>query len=655
MHIYVECLTEGVRSWLLNLPRVFKLIFVILCDLIILYSSVILSFYLRTEDLSFYSEPILLVVITGGLLQLLILYFNGLYSSVFRYIEFALKKLIWPSFFIYLFFCLSIFSFITINGVPRTVGVLQPFLLYFGMAVFRRGIRFTLESRVDDQVKSPLDKGFMVFGINNRSIEIYKSISADKGGFVYGFIDTSGRFIRDKINGVNVFTLADTLNLIRDNKIGAIYYDSISMDDISRRLLISHLATYPYARLIKYTFSEQAPADLSLQFDFSQINYLLGRDQTEIDVDFNKNQFSQKVLMVTGAGGSIGSEICRQLLEFAPATLILVEFNEFMLYEVYEELLAILNKKNCLTIRVVPILASAADEKMMRGQISSWSPDVIFHAAAYKHVPMVESNICPAVINNIKSTLVCAKLSLEYGVGRFILISSDKAVRPTNVMGVTKRVCELILQGLSNFNPELRNQTIFSMVRFGNVLGSSGSVLPVFLDQMKSCRTLSITDSEITRYFMSIPEAAKLVIQAGTQGVGGDVFLLDMGAPVKIIDFAKRLIILSELCLKDSMNPLGDISIQFTGLRPGEKLFEELLIGNNPKPTLHPKIIKAEELFIPWLDLENELNDLILDCEEYKVERVMARLKSLVPDYRPHTSIVDYLYLQNSLADSLPN
>jgi len=360
------------------------------------------------------------------------------------------------------------------------------------------------------------------------------------------------------------------------------------------------------------------------------IEDLLGRDPVPPSEELLNRELNGKVVLVSGAGGSIGSELARQIYAQMPAKLILLDHNEFGLYSIHQELSTISSEIGA-SLELVPLLGSVANEERLRDVLSTYVPSVVYHAAAYKHVPMVEDNPGEGVRNNIFGTLNLACAAAKAGVNRFVLISTDKAVRPTNVMGATKRVAELVLQALAANNPE----TCFSMVRFGNVLGSSGSVVPLFRKQLAEGGPLTVTHEEVTRYFMTIPEAAQLVLQAGAMGQGGDVFVLDMGQPVKIMDLARRMIQLSGLSVRDASHPDGDIEIAVTGLRTGEKLYEELLIGDNPQPTEHPRIMKAHEPYVPWEQLKPELDALYVAAERNDVAAIKVFMQKHVQGYQP--------------------
>ncbi|WP_434563875.1 polysaccharide biosynthesis protein [Pseudomonas sp. Z5-35] len=385
---------------------------------------------------------------------------------------------------------------------------------------------------------------------------------------------------------------------------------------------------------------------------------LLGRDSVPAQADLLEHCIAGQSVMVTGAGGSIGSELCRQILALKPTTLLLYEHSEFNLYSILSELEPRVIRES-LSVRLLPILGSVRDQTKLLDVMKTWSVDTVYHAAAYKHVPMVEHNIAEGILNNVIGTLNTAQAALQAGVSNFVLISTDKAVRPTNVMGSTKRLAELTLQALSRElapvlfgdkgNVSRVNKTRFTMVRFGNVLGSSGSVIPLFHKQIKAGGPLTVTHPKITRYFMTIPEAAQLVIQAGSMGLGGDVFVLDMGEPVKIVELAEKMIHLSGLSVRSEKNPHGDIAIQFTGLRPGEKLYEELLIGDNVVATQHPMIMSANEDYLPWDVLKSKLAELLAAIGHDDYTKIRQLLRDTVSGYAPDGEIVDWIHQQRRL------
>jgi FlaA1/EpsC-like NDP-sugar epimerase len=423
-----------------------------------------------------------------------------------------------------------------------------------------------------------------------------------------------------------------------------------------RREILALLESYPLHVRSVPAFSDLAAGRVKVD-DIQEVDIadLLGRDAVPAQAELLEHCIKGKAVMVTGAGGSIGSELCRQILSLRPTVLVLLEHSEFNLYTITTELES-REARESLGVKLLPTLGSVRDKDKLSQVLKLWKIDTVYHAAAYKHVPMVEHNIAEGVLNNVMGTVNCAQAALRQGVSNFVLISTDKAVRPTNVMGSTKRLAELTLQALSQevapvlfgdpANVARVNKTRFTMVRFGNVLGSSGSVIPLFHRQIKSGGPVTVTHPNITRYFMTIPEAAQLVIQAGSMGEGGEVFVLDMGEPVKIVELAQKMIHLSGLSVKSEQNKQGDIAIEFTGLRPGEKLYEELLIGNNVEATEHPMIMSAHEDLITWDKLKPRLAELLNAVEDNDYSSVRQLLRDTVAGYAPDGEIVDWVHVQ---------
>jgi FlaA1/EpsC-like NDP-sugar epimerase len=402
--------------------------------------------------------------------------------------------------------------------------------------------------------------------------------------------------------------------------------------------------------------AELASGQVAVQ-DFRELDIedLLGRDPVSPDPDLLARNLAGKVVAVTGAGGSIGSELCRQIVAERPSMLLLIEHGEYALYAIHRELEALCRERK-LAVELIPLLASVNDSGRMGQIFRVYTPATVYHAAAYKHVPLVEHNPAQGVINNVFGTLNVARAAVENRASHFVLVSTDKAVRPTNVMGASKRVAELVLQALAErasvsfADVPVSNRTCFSMVRFGNVLDSSGSVVPLFRQQLSKGGPLTVTDPRVTRYFMTIPEAAQLVLQAGAMAIGGDVFVLDMGEPVKIMDLARRMVELSGHTVRDEEHPEGDVEIEITGLRPGEKLYEELLIGDNPEGTSHPRIMKAHEDCVPWTELSGQLADLWAATQINDVDRQREILRALVHGYASDSAVVDHLTLASRSA-----
>ncbi|AZD49878.1 polysaccharide biosynthesis protein [Pseudomonas chlororaphis] len=473
------------------------------------------------------------------------------------------------------------------------------------------------------------------------------------------FIDDDSGISDRVISGLQVYKPKHIQQMIDTTGAQEILLAIPSSNRARRREILGFLEGFPLHVRSVPGFMDLASGRVKVD-DIQEVDIadLLGRDAVPAQADLLEHCIKDQAVLVTGAGGSIGSELCRQILTQRPKVLLLFEHSEFNLYSILSELEQRITRES-LSVKVLPILGSVRDQEKLRDVMKTWHVNTVYHAAAYKHVPMVEHNIAEGVMNNVMGTLNTAQAALQVGVANFVLISTDKAVRPTNVMGSTKRLSELTLQALSQeLAPVLFgdgsgvsqvNKTRFTMVRFGNVLGSSGSVIPLFHKQIKSGGPLTVTHPKITRYFMTIPEAAQLVIQAGSMGQGGDVFVLDMGEPVRIVELAEKMIHLSGLSVRSEKNPHGDIAIEFTGLRPGEKLYEELLIGDNVAATQHPMIMCANEDHLPWGVLKLKLSELLCAVQQDDYSLVRQLLRDTVSGYAPDGDIVDWIYQQRRL------
>ncbi|WP_426190895.1 polysaccharide biosynthesis protein [Pseudomonas sp. NFXW11] len=473
------------------------------------------------------------------------------------------------------------------------------------------------------------------------------------------FIDDDSNIADRMIAGLKVYKPKHLQQMIDETGAEEILLAIPSSTRSRRREILGFLEGYPLHVRSVPGFMDLASGRVKVD-DIQEVDIadLLGRDSVPAQEALLAHCIRGKTVLVTGAGGSIGSELCRQILISGPTTLILLDHSEFNLYSILSELEQRVSRES-ISVKLLPILGSVRNYEKLLSVMKTWNVDTVYHAAAYKHVPMVEHNIAEGVLNNVMGTLNTAQAALQSGVANFVLISTDKAVRPTNVMGSTKRLAELTLQALSKelapvlFNDSSNisrvNKTRFTMVRFGNVLGSSGSVIPLFHKQIKSGGPLTVTHPKITRYFMTIPEAAQLVIQAGSMGQGGDVFVLDMGEPVRIVELAEKMIHLSGLSVRSEKNPHGDIAIEFSGLRPGEKLYEELLIGDNVVATQHPMIMSANEDHLPWDTLKVKLGELLAALEADDYSRVRQLLRETVSGYTPEGEIVDWVYQQRRL------
>ena len=466
---------------------------------------------------------------------------------------------------------------------------------------------------------------------------------------VVGFLDDNVALQGQLINQLPIYALSQLSELIIPLKISELFLALPEENRKHRNEILRKIQDIKISIRTLPSMTELAQGKVTAN-DLQELDIedLFGRESTVFDsISSNKNILG-KVVLVTGAGGSIGSELCRQIFILGPAVLLLYEQNEFSLYALHQELQrrqTITGSKNNIFI---PLLGSITDTRRISEVMASWSPHTVYHAAAYKHVPLVEHNVTDGIRNNVFGTLITARMAVKYGVSDFVLVSTDKAVRPTNVMGASKRLAEMILQALARERIISNTVTNFSIVRFGNVLESSGSVIPKFRQQIRNGGPITLTHPEVMRYFMTIPEAAQLIIQAGTMSKGGEVFLLDMGEAVKIIDLIRRMNQLSGLTLCDEGNPNGDIKIEIIGLRPGEKLYEELLIGDNPEPTSHPRIMKANEDFLPLEELEGKLQLLQAALDINDLDQIFQILERLISGYQMSDNIVDWVYLEKN-------
>jgi FlaA1/EpsC-like NDP-sugar epimerase len=650
------------KQFLLNLPRSVKRGLVIFFDLLICAFSVWLALGLRLDQ---WGQPqgkqwFLFFATISISCPLFIIF--GLYRAIFRFIGTVAFLSIVRVFIIYTVLIFSIFTIIGVGDVPRSIGIIQPILLFIGIGSSRYFVRHWLGSTV--YVGQSLNRAqsvALIYGAGSAGRQLAAGLSTNKEILVKGFFDDDSNLQGSTVNGIPVYPNIDVHNLIRRLGITEILLAIPSASQNRRNEIIGSLNGLGVrVRTLPGVLDMVSGRVRVTDLHDLDMNDLLGRKVVDPDVALLEKNIRNKVVLVTGAGGSIGGELCRQIIKFSPKSLILIDISEHSLYQINEELqkvaslqvndfeggMAIGDAQPTLikdvSIKLIPCMASVRDAGLMHKIFSAHQPDTVFHAAAYKHVPLVEKNPAEGIRNNVYGTLVCAQVSLECCVSQFILVSTDKAVRPTNIMGVSKRIAELVLQSMADNTTKERHMTNFSMVRFGNVLGSSGSVAPLFSAQIAAGGPITLTHPEVTRYFMTIPEAAQLVIQASAMAVGGDVFVLDMGEPVRIHDLAVKMIYLSGLLVKDKAHPHGDIEIAVTGLRPGEKLYEELLIGDNPQPTSHPKIMKAHEEFLPWNKLQQELDRLNFALDVSDGQLIVGIIKNLVPGYQPTSDTVDW-------------
>ena len=557
----------------------------------------------------------------------------GLYRAVLRYVGFKVLWTVVLGVFISTMLLVMLGFFFTVS-LPRTVPI-----IYFSFAILLiGGTRLFFRILVNRGNKSRIP--VIIYGAGSSGRQLQQALSQGQEFFTVAFVDDSKSLVKTTIQGINVYSPDLISGLIARFDIKKVLLAIPSASRSVRQEVIRRLEHFPCEVL-----SIPGMADLvdgkALIDELKEVSIedLLGRDPVSPIPELMNANITGKHVMVTGAGGSIGSELCRQIVYCKPKKLVLFEISEYALYAIDKELNEICYNES-IDLEIVPLLGSVQRQNRLNTIMSNFQIQTVYHAAAYKHVPLVEYNVVEGVRNNIFGTLYSAQAAITAGVETFVLVSTDKAVRPTNTMGATKRLAELALQALASEQTKTR----FCMVRFGNVLGSSGSVVPLFRKQIRMGGPLTVTHPDIIRYFMTIPEAAQLVIQAGAMGCGGDVFVLDMGQPVKIIELANRMIRLSGLSLRNESNPTGDIEVKITGLRPGEKLFEELLIGDNVSGTHHPRIMKANENMMPWSELRALLTKIDIACHEFNHEQLRYLLLEAPAAFTPTDGICDLVW-----------
>lgn len=625
----------------LNLSRITKQSIMLLTDSILLVLVLLASFSIRLGYWYFPENDLIWIIFGTPIVAIPIFIKFGLYRAIIRYIGFkALWAVVWAiSLYALIWGVVGFMS--AVEGIPRSVVLINWMLSMLVIGGVRIAARAVLCESADFKFleSSNKKKRVLIYGAGSAGIQLSSALGRSYEYKPVGFIDDEKELLGIQIIGLYVYPLDGIDDVIDKFQVDEILIAIPSLSRAKRASIIEKLEPYPILVRILPSVSELAEGKVSIA-DLREVNIkdLLGRDAVPPNKELLGKNISNKSVVVTGAGGSIGSELCRQIISLNPKTLILYEINELALYTIEKDLATIENQ----SINIYPILGSVNNNRRLGNVFKHFGVDTVYHAAAYKHVPMVELNNTEGVNNNIFGTLSVAQAAIDTGVETFVLISTDKAVRPTNTMGATKRGAELILQALS----ASQSVTQFSMVRFGNVLGSSGSVIPLFKQQIRDGGPVTVTDKNITRYFMTTPEAVELVLQAGAMAMGGDVFVLNMGKSVKIDELAKKMIHLSGLEIKDAAHPDGDIEIRYTGLRPGEKLYEELLIKDNAIQTQHPLIMRAEEDFIPWGELKEIISNLRLAVDECDQKLIRELLIEANPEFSPQCNIVDPLFTE---------
>ena len=645
---------------ILNLSRGRKRLVVLAMDLLIIPFAIWCSLSLRLGEFFVPQgrrEDVVYLFFIAPAIAIPIFIKLGLYRAIIRYIGFVAMWTIVKAVTLYtlvfgLFILLSGFP-----GVPRSLILINWLIVVLLAGSTRALARWWLRGSFKiASSKMPKTKA-LIYGAGDAGVQIAAALASGSVFKPIAFIDDNRALHGRMIEGLRVHRFSDLSKLVENNSVQEVIVAMPSVSRSRRSEVISLLEPYSIRVSTVPGLDDLASGKIKVD-DIHDVSVgdLLGRDPVEPDLDLLHANIRDKIVLVTGAGGSIGAELCRQIIRIKPLKLILFERGEHELYSIENELLQLVKHlypdQASNSNLVTPILASILNQDRLESVCKAFAVNTIYHAAAYKHVPMVERNPSEAVRNNVLGTYRAAQAAIAAKVETFVLISTDKAVRPTSTMGATKRFAEMILQGLS---AEGKVSTRFTMVRFGNVLDSSGSVVPLFRKQIQNGGPVTVTDPKIIRYFMTIPEAAQLVIQAGAMGRGGDVFVLDMGEPVKILDMARRMIHLSGFEVKDELNPEGDIEIIYTGLRPGEKLYEELLIGGNVSPTQHQLIMTAEEECLPWKALAGYIEQFEETVNSHDVERSRAMLVEAVKGFSPQCDVSDLVQEKNlGASDAAP-
>ena len=630
---------------ILNLPRFAKQIVAIINDLSLCVFCTWFAFYLRLDQFILIQGVALTAVVVSLALALPVFWLLGLYRTIFRYSGLSIMFSVSIALLVYGFLYFSVIGIYGVVGIPRSIGIIQPMLLFFAVVSSRLSVKYLLGGNYRFKDKSQFLKKALVYGAGSAGRQLVSALANSNELKVVGFLDDDDRLHGQVLQGQEIYSSLKIDDLIKSKEAQLILLALPSISRSRRNEILKNLSNYPLQVQTLPTIADIIQGRIYLS-DIKDLDVddILNRDQVLPNIELLRKNITSKVVLVTGAGGSIGSELVRQILKQNPEKLLLLDLNEFALFKIYEEV-----KIAYENIIIIPLLVNVQDQTKVSEIFKTFKVDTIYHAAAYKHVPLVEENISESIKNNVFATLAVAKAALSQSVENFVMISTDKAVRPTNIMGASKRLAELCVQGL--YQVAKNSNTKIAMVRFGNVLESSGSVIPKFKKQIKDGGPITLTHPDVTRYFMTLTEASQLVIQAGAMSKDCDVFILDMGESVKIKDLIYKIVRLSGKSVKDENNKEGDIEIKVIGLRPGEKLYEELLLGDNPQKTQHPKIQKAQDPFIPFNQLEADLNNLKTLLDHNKALEVKDLLAKIVKTYQSNSAIVDHVYLEQSKFD----
>jgi len=614
-----------------SLNRGIKRAIVVIMDLILCIQSIWIAYSLRVGAWMLWNDAIRIFALGAIISMFSVFLFMGLYKAIFRYVGPGMLRTLSIAFILYSIPITIIFTLYGVVGVPRTMGIIQPTVLFILIAISRLTIRYLIADLLPQVRFGGEKKRVLIYGAGDAGQQLAVSMSSEPSIELLGYIDDDRRLKGQKLDGTKIYWSDQLGTVIEKYRITDIMLALPNISLKKRRAIVESLQDYKVHVQTLPNMRELIDGDVSFN-DIRDLDIedLLGREPVKPNELLLGRTIIGKTVMVTGAGGSIGGELCRQILDIGTRRLVLLELSEYSLYQIERELKELLAERRTQDeggdVEIISILGSVTDRMRLAEIFEQYDINTVYHAAAYKHVPLVEQNPSEALRNNIVGTFELANASYGASVDDFILISTDKAVRPTNIMGASKRSAEQVVQSFASRSKSTR----FSMVRFGNVLGSSGSVVPLFRRQIKEGGPITLTHREVTRYFMTIPEAALLVIQASGMAKGGEVFVLDMGKSVRIYDLARMIVQLSGLSLQDDSNPDGDIAIKEVGLRPGEKLYEELLIGEKPQETIHPRIMMAHEGHLQWSKISGLLGR-IDDCR--KLESCLELLREFVPEF----------------------
>ena len=630
------------------LSRKEKMFFAITFDIFLCIFASWLSISLSLGQLMAIDQRLIYTALISIAVAIPIFFSWGIYRMIFRYLNADSFQVLSKGIILYTLVYYVIFGIANFENVPKSIGFMQPMILFILISITRWLIKKLFSQHIDyAKLKSTSEskKEVIIFGAGKFGQQLASNLRDNNEFKLLFFVDNKQNLWGGTIDGYPVKAPSSLNEFMNPLEVKQIWFADLEMSKKERGDFINSINELPFHIKILPTFSDLTEGKVYLK-DLRELDFndLLERNNIKPNDILLKKCIIKQTVLITGAGGSIGSEICIQVLNNNPSCIVLIEISEVALYHIHSKLVTLINRRTTDSnsdVVLVPLLVNVLDEKKLDYVFGKWLPDTVYHVAAYKHVPIVEHNVGAGITNNVIGTLKCAQISIKYKVKNFVLVSTDKAVRPTNIMGASKRLAEIAIQTLNN--SLTNNETNLCMVRFGNVLGSSGSVAPLFQKQIESGGPITLTHLDVTRYFMTITEAAQLVIQAGALSRGGEVFVLDMGEPVKIIDLAYKMIKAKGLQVKNEKSPWGDIEIKVGGLRPGEKLYEELLIGENPEKTMHLRILRANEKFMSNEKFTKVMKKLQIYLDENNIEQIRELLKQSIPGYVPNKKNVDWL------------